>query len=100
VLALYVDVIDASTAPVWLRQGDAHMSVEFQSHLIGSPHYDPEAPAIPFLNKVWALNKDMLLGSASISSVHQWESKVRWTSSSSCGSERESPTVMMSPLFG
>ena len=55
--------------------GAAHSSYEFRRTLIGGPEYDPAAPVPAFLPTMWKLNKDMLFGSASINTPHQWESK-------------------------
>ncbi len=42
----------------------------------GEDSYDETTRTIPnFVTRMWKLNSDMLFGSASISSEHQWESK-------------------------
>jgi dolichyl-phosphate-mannose--protein O-mannosyl transferase len=50
-------------------------SLGYRRTLKGSPDYDPQASAPWFLPVMWKLNKDMLFGSASISTPHTWESK-------------------------
>jgi dolichyl-phosphate-mannose--protein O-mannosyl transferase len=61
--------------PRYGADGAAHSTSEFRRTLIGGPDYDASAPVPAFLPTMWRLNKDMLLGSASINTPHQWESK-------------------------
>lgn len=63
-------------------QGDNYANVEFQRTLKGNHNYDPEAP-FHFFSSMFQLNKDMLFGSASISTPHAWESKYpQWVTNS------------------
>lgn len=55
--------------------GDAFMSLEFQRKIVNNTHYDPNAPELPFLTKLWQLNAEMLSANARIDTPHHWMSK-------------------------
>ncbi len=53
--------------------GDAFMSPKFQSTLIGSPYYDPNA-RMSFIAKFIELNKEMYLANQSLTATHPYGS--------------------------